>query len=121
MTIDYNFGVTPTWVMPTEESFNVITTESENLKKEYYLLSSTPRRQYTLKFDGLSDANFATVLDFYRDVSGQYMEFNWNTVPLYINGGAGAGVTMAGRWVDKPKWTPESNSWNVELIFEKSI
>ena len=116
-----DFGVTPTWVYPVETKYNVITTEADNFKKEYYLLSATPNRQFRLVFTGLTDVSFATVLTHWSSVSGPYGLFNWNSVPSYIDGGSGLGVTMQGRWLPNPKFEPQSKSWDVELVFEKDI
>lgn len=117
---DFN-SPTPTWVYPITEDYNVITTQAENMKKEYYLLSPTPTIQFRLVWTGLSDASFATILSHWRGVSGTYASFNWICVPSYIDGGAGLGANMLGRWVDKPRWNPDSNSWDVELVFEKEV
>lgn len=116
-----DFDVTPTWVIPIEEKYNVMETETENLHKEYDLLSSTPRRQFRLKFDGVTDTTFATILAHYRSTSGQFAAFYWTSVPSYIDGGSGSGVSMYGRWTDSPKWNPKSKSWEVEMVFEEDI
>lgn len=117
----HDFGITPTWVYPVEEKYNVIKTESENYKKEYYLLSTTPNIQYQLVFNGITDSTFASIQTHYRSVSGEYALFDWNSVPSYINGGGGLGTTMQGRWVEKPDWSPDSKSWNVKMLFEKDV
>ena len=69
----------------------------------------------------IADATFTTILSHYRDVSGTFQAFYWTTVPSYIDGGDGSGVSMYGRWVGKPSWKPNSRSWNVTAEFEKNI
>ena len=113
------FNTTPTWVHPMEDDFNVITTVSENLKKEYFLPEDTSNIQYKLIFEGVKDTTFISILQSYRDVSGTFDSFYWDSVPTYIDGGAGSGVSMLGRWISK-KFTPQAKShWEVELVFEK--
>jgi len=89
------------------------------MKREYYLLSNSPNRQFNLKFIGLSDAVFSALLTQYRGVSGEYAAFNWTTVPSYIDGGSGSGVSMYGRWAGQPKFAPNADNWDVEMVFEK--
>jgi len=112
--------VTPTWVTPIGiDEYAIEITEAEDMKKEYYLLSNSPNRQFNLHFIGLSDAEYAILLGQYRGVTGEYAAFDWYTVPSYIDGGSGSGVSMHGRWVSQPKFKPNARSWNVEIIFEK--
>jgi hypothetical protein len=112
--------VTATWVYPVDgEEYNVITTQAENMYKEYYLLSATPQRQYRLTCKDVSDTTFALIVAHWRSVSGTYYPFWWTTVPNYIDGGYGSGVSLWGRWVGKPKWEPKSRSWDVEMVFEQ--
>lgn len=113
--------VTPTWVYPIEETYNVIVTQSENLKKQFDLLSVTPARQFRLVWSGVTDGDFAALLSHYRSVSGEYGLFTWDCVPSYINGGGGLGVSMDGRWVGSPKWDPKAKHWELEMVFEKNI
>lgn len=113
--------VTPTWVYPLEEQFNVIMTQSENMKRQYDLLSATPNRQFRLTWSGVTDGDFAALLKHYRDVSGEYAIFTWDCVPSYIDGGGGLGISMTGRYVGKPKWNPKARSWDLEMVFEQNI
>ena len=112
---------TPTWVYPILEQYNVITTQSENMKKEYLLSSVTPQVQFRLVWTGMTDASFAGILAHWRGVSGTYAAFNWTCVPSYIDGGDGLGASMEGRWMGSPRYVPKSKSWDVELIFEKKL
>jgi len=113
--------VTPTWVLPLEEKFNVLITDSETLKKEYDLISVTPNLQFRLIWSGVTDGDFAAILGHWRSVSGEFAVFTWDCVPSYIDGGSGLGTSMTGRWSGKPKFSPQSKNWNLELIFEKEI
>ena len=114
-----NFGVTPTWVYPLEETYGVVITETESSKKSYAVSSSTPYMEFRLVFNGISDVVFATVLSHYRGVSGTFAAFNWTTVPAYIDAGAGLGADIEGHWVGKPKWTPKTKSWDLEMVFSR--
>ena len=72
------YEVTPTWVHTTEfDTFHVQTTMAEDFTKEFFLITSTPNRQYEFQFLGLSDADFAKILAHYRAVSGPYAAFNF--------------------------------------------
>ena len=112
--------VTPTWVYPDGENHTVITTVAESGKIEYDMLSYYPVTRFRLVWKGVTDGDFAALLDHYRDVSGEYHHFLWNTVPSYIDGGNGLGESMMGRWVGQPKWNPKAKSWDLEMVFEKS-
>ena len=74
--------VTPTWIMPinigTEYFMDVSEAEARN--KEFFLLSNTPNRQYELTFLGLSDGQQKQLLTQYRNVSGEYAPFYWQTI-----------------------------------------
>jgi len=117
-----NFDITPTWVYPQEEEYNVITTRADTFKQEYNLLSDIPNRRYKLVITGVTDTDFLNrIQGHWRSVSGTFAAFHWITVPSYIDGGAGVGVSMYGRWIGKPNFKPKAKSWDVELHFEKHI
>lgn len=113
--------VTPTWVIPMEESYNVIKTQSETLIKTFDLMSVTPIVKFRLQWRGVTDGDFAAILQHYRDVSGTFAAFTWDCVPTYIDGGDGLGVSMTGRWAGKPSFKPKARSWDLEMVFEKDI
>ena len=113
--------VTPTWVYPEGDQYSVVTTIAETGRIEYDMTSYYPIEKFRLVWSGVTDGDFAALLAHYRSVTGEYGIFDWNSVPSYIDGGDGLGVTMAGRWTGKPKWTPNAKSWNLEMVFEKSI
>jgi len=109
--------VTPTWVTPIKELYNVNISPSRFMYRNYYLLSPTPQLQYKLNFTEITDSDYAVLLAQWRDVSGSYGIFDWNTVPSYIESGA----TMRGRWTGQPDIKPNARSWNVSLIFERNL
>lgn len=117
-----NFDITPTWVIPVEDKYNVLSTRSDSFKKEYNLLSTIPNRSYKLIITGVTDTDFLNRVEgHWRGVSGTFAAFHWITVPSYIDGGGGTGVSMYGRWATKPNFKPKAKSWDVQLIFEKHI
>lgn len=73
--------VTPTWVTPVEERYNVNISPSEYMKRDYYLFSTTPNLQYKLEFSGLSEESYQILLQHWRDVSGTFGAFNWYSIP----------------------------------------
>lgn len=117
--------IKPTWVIPEEPKYANIITESENFKKDYQNLSSTPIERFKLIFEGMSDADAETLYEHYKGRYGGYDEFTWKAsyIPSYINGYCDlGGGDLTGRWVDGSfKNTPKSHSWDIELVFEKSI
>ena len=111
------FSLTPNKVSPHEPLYHNVITASESQKKEYLNMSATPILRYTLKFNVLSLTDMQTLRDHYKDQSGGYYLFSWQSVPTYIDSGA----NISGRWVDKSfKRTPAGkNQWMCEIKFEK--
>jgi hypothetical protein len=89
------------------------------MKKEYYKLTDTPLLRYRLKFTAVTTAVMNNILSHYDAQYASYSEFDWTSVPSYIEGGA----NLAGRWVDESlRISPLGMKyWNVELIFEKAV
>jgi hypothetical protein len=112
--------VTPTWVTPIKEQYNVSISPSQNMKRGYYLFSTTPILQYKLEFNGLSNELYRTLMEHWRAVSGTFGVFLWSTVPSYIDSIGGASP-MYGRWISQPEVTPYARSWNVRINFEKDF
>ena len=118
---------TPTWIMPiNSEEYFVQVTESEDFNKEYFLISNTPARLYSLNFLGLTDTDYANFLTQYRSVSGEYAAFYWKSISPHFytlfEDDAGydpADVSMYGRWVGQPKIKVMARSWDVEITFEE--
>lgn len=111
------FTLVPYVVTPREPDYHNIVTPTESMKKEYLNLSSTPIERWILVFKALTSAQMNTFLTHFKDNSGEYYPFEWQSVPAYINGGA----NITGRWV-KGTWrvTPLSNNyWSCEAEFEK--
>ena len=110
-------SVTPTWVTPIRELYNANISPGRFTYRNYYLLSPTPQLQYRLDFLSITDSDYAVLLAQWRDVSGNYSAFDWNTVPSYIESGA----TMRGRWIGQPEINPKARSWDISLVFEKDL
>jgi hypothetical protein len=86
------------------------------MKKEYFNLSATPVEKYQLEFKVRNDAERDVILTHYKDQSGGFFPFSWQSVPDYI----GSGANITGRWIDKSlQMTPVSNKWRVTIDFEK--
>jgi len=112
------FTTVPQKVVPEAPEYHNIITPSESMKKEYLNISSTPVERYRLKFKSASNTIRETIHTHYKDQSGGYYPFSWQSVPSYI----GSGANITGRWVDGSlKMTPiGANTYSVELIFEKA-
>ena len=124
MATIYLTTVTPTWVTPIKEEYNVSISPLREMKREYYLFSTTPTLQYKLEFNGLTNATYKTLMQYWRSVSGTYAVFLWNTVPSYIDGGYNAnelGDPMYGRWISQPDIKVMSRSMNITINFEKDF
>ena len=112
------FSLTPNLVTPIVPNYHNVITPSESMKKEYLNVSATPIEQWKLRFKSLTSANMNVVLTHYKDQSGGYYEFSWQSVPSYVNSGA----NITGHWVhDSLTISPNGEQhWTVEIIFEKS-
>jgi len=96
--------------------YNNVTSQTESMKKEYYNISATAVETYQLEFKALSDTDRDTILTHYKDQSGGYHNFSWQSVPSYI----GSGANITGRWIEGSlKMSINSNRWKVSLSFEK--
>ena len=84
MTTNYLSAVTPTWAAPIREEYNVSISPSKNMKRDYYLFSPTPVLEYRLDFEGLSEEDYQILQQQYRDVSGQFGAFYWQSIPKYM-------------------------------------
>lgn len=113
-----NFTVTPTWVYPVDgEVYNVLVTQQDYFKRDYYLLSVNPNRSFRLVFEGLSDEKYGVILNHWKSSLGKFSPFYWKSVPSYIDAGNGSGVSIYGRWAQQPVAEPQAKSWNVEMAF----
>ncbi len=112
------FTLVPNEVITLEPEFNTVTTQSESMKKEYYEISANAVEQYRLNFKALTNANRDILLTHYKDQSGSYHNFSWQSVPSYI----GAGANITGRWVKGSlQMTIISNRWKCSIVFEVEI
>jgi len=114
-----NFTVTPHLVTIESKEYNIIETQSEDMKKEYYKLSDTPTVRYRLHFKAVSSSTMGTILAHYDSAFGSYDSFSWTSVPSYIE----AGASLTGRWVNDSIKISEVGMkfWNVQILFEKAI
>ena len=110
------FTLVPNEVITLEPEFNTVMTQSESMKKEYYEISANAVEQYQLNFKVLTNANRDILLTHYKDQSGDYHNFSWQSVPDDI----GSGANITGRWVQGSlQMTIVSNRWKCSIIFEK--
>ena len=111
------FTLTPSKVTPEDPRYHNVITESESQKKEYLNIAATPIERYTLVFKALSKADMETLRDHYRDQSGGYYLFSWQSVPSYIDSGA----NISGRWMDRSfkRTGIGANRWMCQIKFEK--
>jgi len=114
-----NFTVTPTVVEHDLRDHNIIETQAEDMKKEYYKLSNTPTVRYRLVFNAISTTVMNSILDHYSSCYGGYDNFTWTSVPSYIESGS----NLTGRWVEKSLSIAPARMarWNVEILFEKDV
>lgn len=109
-----DFTLVPTWVEPETRQYHNIETRSESMKREVINLSATPLRRFRLRWEGMSDADYATLLAHYSARYGEVDPFTWTTPPTYIST-----LDMVGRWVDGSlDARPLSHAWWVEVLFE---
>lgn len=111
------FSETPQEVEVLEPEYHNVITPTESMKKEYLNLSATPVEKYRLRFKARTNTQRETIHTHYKDQSGGYYLFSWQSVPSYIGGGA----NISGRWVEGSfGMTPVGATFfNIELIFEK--
>jgi len=113
-----DFSLKPTWVEPESPEYHNVITKAESYKKVFTNISTTPTRIFKLKFDGLSDTDYATLKTHYEGRMGGYDSFSWTSVPAYID----SGTSKTGRWVDGSlKATPQAKHWEVEIQFEQEV
>jgi hypothetical protein len=111
------FTLTPQIVEPLDPEYHNVITDSESMKKEYINLSATPIERYKLTFKVLTNSNRETLLAHYKDQSGGYFVFSWQSVPSYIY----SGTNISGRWVDGSLTMSPigSDQWACTITFEK--
>jgi len=120
-----DWSIKPSDVETLEPEYPNIVTQSENYKKDYQNLSTTPTERFRLIFEGLSDANTELLYEHWKGRYGGYDSFVWlnaaipaNIIDLLDLGAA----NLTGRWVEKSlKIKDRSTCYDVEIIFEKAI
>lgn len=113
-----DFTLKPVWVKPVKREFHNIETKTESFKKHRMNISSLPTKIWKLKFEGMSDADYATLLAHYDARLGGYGSFSWQSVPSYID----SGTNKTGHWVDGSlKPDPAAKFWDVEIQFEEDV
>ena len=117
MAAGSTFSTIPNKVIPLVPEYHNIITTSESMKKEYLNLSATSVDKYKLIFNAVTNAVKETIQTHYKDQSGGYYPFSWQSVPSYI----GSGANITGRWIDESlKMTPIGKDlWMCEIVFEK--
>jgi len=89
------FSLVPNEVITLEPEYNNVQSQTESMKKEYYNISINAVEKYQLNFKALTNAERDILLTHYKDQSGDYHNFSWESVPEYVN----SGVNITGRWV----------------------
>jgi len=87
------FSVTPTWVHPIKEEYNVFVSPSNDMKKDYYLFSPTPMLQYKTEFNGITEDTYKIIQQQWRDVSGTFASFNFTSFSYQFASLLGKNVT----------------------------
>jgi len=112
------FSLVPNEVITLEPEYNNVQSQTESMKKEYYNISTNAVEKYQLNFKALTNAERDILLTHYKDQSGDYHNFSWQSVPDYI----GSGANITGRWVKGSlKMTIISNKLKCSIVFEKEI
>ena len=115
------FTMDPQEVIALAPEYHNVITPMESMKKEYHNISATPVEKFRLLFKGLSNTDKETLLDHYNSQSGGYYEFEWQTVPSYIDDASDN--DKDGRWVDKSlRMTPVGPTlWDCQITFEEDV
>ena len=110
-----DFDMKPTWVEPEEPVYNVLVTDSDGMKREHILVSTTAVKRYKVTYSGVSDGGYTQFLNHFNSCYGGAYYFDWNSIPSYIESGA----TQRGYWVSGT-WKPkvEARSWDWTITFE---
>lgn len=112
------FTLAPHVVITLEPKYNTVSTQTESMKKEYFEISANAVERYHLEFKVLTTANRDILLNHYKDQSGSYHNFSWQSVPSYINSGS----NLTGRWMaGSLQMTVISNFWKCSIIFEVEV
>jgi hypothetical protein len=110
------FSLVPSNVETSEPQYNNVETTTENMKKEYFNISSTALQRYKLTFKALSNTDRDTLLTHVNAQLMSHYSFSWQSVPSYI----GAGANITGRWVPGSfSMTPMGLQWKCTITFEK--
>lgn len=111
------FTVAPDVVITLEPVYNNVLTPTESMKKERFNISATPVERYQLEFKVNTDTERDAILTHFKDQSGDYFPFSWQSVPSYIGGGS----NITGNWVGGSlQMTQNSNRWKITVNFEKA-
>jgi len=117
-----DFSVMPTWVYDMEPEFNVIVSDTENLKKDRQVVSADAVYKYKLVFKGIADSAYKTIRDHFVARKGGYESFLWKNayIPTYLKTLLGITTTdITCRWVEGTlSSTPAERSWDVDIEIE---
>ena len=120
-----DFEIMPTWVYPEEPIYPNVITESENYKKDYQNLDTTPLERFKLVFEGLTDAQAETIYEHYKGRYGGYDSFAWKNsyIPSYIIDLLDLSTSdLTGRWIEGSfNIKPRAKSYDIEIVFEKAV
>ena len=113
-----DFTFTPHKVQPGVPVYNNILTKMEGMRKKGRNKSSEPDIDFTLTFDGQTDAEMKAIFSHY---DGQYGgdgdPFYWTTVPDYID----SGTNIYSRYKSIEREHIFNNCWVVTVVLQKEI
>ena len=114
-----DFTMIPNEVVEETPIYHNIFSQSDFMKKEFFNITGTPLQRYKLKFKALSTVDKDVLLSHYKACYGGYDEFEWTSVPSYIE----LGVNITGRWVGRSlKIIPVNEQLlSCSIVIEKSI
>jgi len=79
------FSYIPHHIEPGTPVWNVLMTDMEGMRKKTRLISSLPKKSWTLTFRLLTKVERDALLDHYNAQKGSLTPFHWTSIPTYID------------------------------------
>ncbi|MDY0313758.1 MAG: hypothetical protein RBR32_01645 [Bacteroidales bacterium] len=112
-----DFAYVPHRVEPGTPQYNVLTTEMEGFKKKRRIVTTDPKRTWTLYFRGQSKTERDLLLAHYKGQYGQGTPFNWTSVPSYISDDSSYYVA----YESYSEVCIMNNIWEITIVFEEQF